>query len=186
MDSILEQFKQSAEKTLLYLKEDLKSIRTGKANPALIENLIIETYGGQSKLKLMELATIMTEGPTALSVTPFDPSTLSDIERAILKSSLGITSSIQGNRLLAKIPPLSQEQREKLVKLVNQKTEERKNIIRNNRDEARKKIKQLFEAKEITEDDKFRLEKEVDTETQRLMEELQKIKESKGREILEI
>src|SRR3989338_3816849 len=186
MDSILEQFKKSAEKALLYLKEDLKSIRTGKSSPALLENLIIETYGGQSKLKLIELATIMTEGPTALSVTPFDPSTLSDIEKAILKSSLGITSSIQGSRLLAKMPPLSQEQREKLVKLVNQKTEERKNIIRNNRDEARKKIKQLFEAKKITEDDKFRLEKEADTETQKLMEELQLIKEHKVKEVLEI
>jgi len=84
------------------------------------------------------------------------------------------------------MPPLSQEQREKLVKLVNQKTEERKNIIRNNRDEARKKIKQLFEAKKITEDDKFRLEKEADTETQKLMEELQLIKEHKVKEVLEI
>lgn len=186
MDSILQQFKQSADKTLSFLKEDLKSIRTGKSNPALLENLSVETYGGASKLKLLELATIMTEGPTALSVSPFDPSTLSDIEKAILKSSLGISPSVQGNRIIAKIPALSQEQREKLVKLINQKTEERKNIIRNSRDEARKKIKQLFEAKEITEDEKFKLEKDLDSESQRLMEELQKIREGKEKQIMEI
>src|SRR3989344_8553644 len=186
MDSILEQFKKSAEKALLYLKEDLKSIRTGKSSPALLENLIIETYGGQSKLKLMELATIMTEGPTALSVTPFDPSTLSDIEKAILKSSLGISPSVQGTRIIAKIPPLSQEQREKFVKLINQKAEERKNILRSYRDEARKKIKQQSESKEISEDAKFRLEKEIDTETQTQMEQLQKIREAKEKEIMEI
>ncbi|MBI4225710.1 ribosome recycling factor [Candidatus Roizmanbacteria bacterium] len=186
MDAILEQFKQSAEKTFIYLKEDFKSIRTGKSNPALLENLIIETYGGQSKLKLLELATIMTEGPTALSVTPFDPATLSDIEKTILKSSLGITPSIQGHRLLAKIPPLSQEQREKLVRLINQKTEEKKNVIRNYRDDARKKIKQLFESKEISEDEKYRIEKDIDSETQKMMEHLQKIRESKEREIMQI
>jgi len=186
MDSILEQFKKSAEKALLYLKEDLKSIRTGKSSPALLENLIIETYGGQSKLKLMELATIMTEGPTALSVTPFDPSTVPDIEKAILKSTLGLSAAVQGNRLLVRIPPLSEEQRQKLVKLVNQKNEEKRNTIRNFRDDARKKVKQQFEAKEMSEDEKFKLEKEIDVESQKQMDELQKIRENKEKEIMQV
>ena len=183
---LIEQLKQQANKALNFLQEDLKTIRTGKSNPSLLENLLVETYGGQTKLKLMELATIVTEGPTALSVTPFDPSTLSDIEKAILKSSLGISPSVQGTRIIAKIPPLSQEQREKFVKLINQKAEERKNILRNYRDEARKKIKQQYESKEISEDAKFRLEKEIDTETQTQMEQLQKIREAKEKEIMEI
>ncbi|OGK13940.1 hypothetical protein A3C98_01515 [Candidatus Roizmanbacteria bacterium RIFCSPHIGHO2_02_FULL_37_15] len=186
MDSILEQFKLSAEKTLIYLKEDFKSIRTGKSNPALVENILVETYAGQSKLKLLELATTATEGATALLITPFDPSTLVDIERAILKSSLGLTTSVQGNQIKVIIPPLSQEQREKLLKLVNQKTEERKNFIRNYRDEARKKIKQLYEAKNLTQDDKFRLEKEIDSEIQKYMEQLQQIRTNKEKEIMQI
>lgn len=186
MKQIVEQFKQSAVKSIEYLTEDLKSIRTGKSNPSLVENLIIDTYGGQTKLKLMELATIMNEGPTALSITPFDPSTLPDIEKAILKSPLGISPAIQGTRIIAKIPPLSQEQREKFVKLVNQKTETIKNSIRGHRDEARRKIKTLFESKEISEDEKYRVEKEIDTASQKSMEDIELIKEKKEHEIMEL
>lgn len=186
MNFVIDEFKQQADKALNFLKEDLKSIRTGKSSPALLENLMVETYGGQTKLKLMELATIMTEGPTVLSITPFDPTVLSDIEKAILKSSLGISSVVQANRVIAKIPPLSQEQREKLAKIVSQKTEEKKNNVRNFRDDARKKIKQLFESKEISEDEKYRLEKEIDSESQKIMVDLQKIRESKEKEIMEI
>src|SRR3989344_2754174 len=186
MDSIISDFKQLSAKAINFLREDLKSIRTGKSNPAILENLIVDTYAGQSKLKVLELATIMTEGPSALSVTPFDPATISDIEKALLRSSLGLSVLVQANRLIIKIPPLSQEQREKLVKLVNQKNEEKRNIVRNYRDDSRKKIKQLSESKEITEDEKYKLEKEIDSETQKQMNELQKIRENKEKEILEI
>ena len=186
MDPIITDFKQQSLKTLEYLKEDIKTIRTGKANPAILEGLLVDTYGGQSKLKLLELSTIMTEGPSALSVTPYDPATLGDIEKAIQKSDLGLSASVQGNRLIVRIPPLSQEQREKYVKLVNQKNEEKRNSVRNFRDEARKKVKLQFEKKEITEDDKFRLEKDLDAETQKIMDELQRIRENKEQEIMQI
>lgn len=186
MNPIVEHLKQSAQKSIDYLKDDLKSIRTSKANPALLENLIVETYAGQSKLRLMELSTVMTEGPYALTIAPYDPSTLSDIEKAILKSPLGISPAIQGGRILAKIPPLSQEQREKFAKLVGQKTESTRGSIRGFRDEARKKVKSMFESKEVSEDEKFRLEKEIDTATQKFTEEIQSIREKKETEIMEL
>ena len=186
MNPVVADLKNDSDKALNFLKEDLKSIRTGKVNPALIENITVQTYGGQAQLKLVELGTTAVEGPSTIGITPFDPSTISDIEKALLKSPIGINPIVQGNRIIVKFPALSQEQREKLVKLVNQKTEERKNIIRGFRDEARKKIKQQFESKEISEDEKFRLEKDVDSETQKLMGELQKIKEGKAKEIMEI
>ena len=185
-NQIITVFKEQSEKTLIYLKEDLKSIRTGKSNPALLENLIVETYGGQTKLRLLELATIVGEGPSALSVTPYDPSTLADIEKSILKSALGISPAVQGSRIIARIPDLSQEQREKYSKLVGQKAEEKKNVIRGYRDEARKKIKQLFEAKEIREDEKFKLEKDIDAASQTKMDELLQIRDKKEKEIMEI
>lgn len=179
-------FKNHSAKALIFLKEDLKTIRTGKVSPSLIENITVQTYGGQAQLKLLELGTTAVESQSTIAITPFDPATISDIEKALLKSPLGINPLVQGNRIIVKFPALSQEQREKLVKLVNQKTEERKNIIRGFRDEARKKIKQLFESKEITEDEKFRIEKDIDSETQRQMQELQKIRETKEKEIMEI
>lgn len=186
MNFFIDEFNKGSEKTITSLKETLKSIRTGRANPSLVENLIIETYGGQTKLKLLELASIVTEGPTVLVITPFDPSILPDIEKGILKSPLGINPAVQGNKIIIRIPPLSTEQRQKMVKIVNQEVETKKMSIRNLRDDIRKQIKIKFESKELTEDDKFRLEKEIDNLTQKRSEEIKIIKEKKEQEILEV
>jgi len=186
MDPVISEFQQNSEKTILYLKDDLKSIRTGRASPSLVENLIVETYGGQAKLKLYELASISTEGPTTLVIAPFDPSIITDVEKAILKSPLGISPQTQGNRIFLRLPSMSADQRVKMNKLVNQKIEEKKVAVRGFRDETRRKIKLSFEKKEITEDNKYRLEKEVDNLTQKQMEELDRVKNNKEREINEI
>lgn len=180
------QFKTNCQKVIDSLKEDLKTIRTGRASSSLVENLIVETYDGSTRLKLMELTTIVTEGPTALLINPFDPSTIQDIERAILKSPLGLSPVVQGNRIILKIPSLSTEQREKFIKTAGEKVEEKKNQIRNLRDDVRKTIKTSFEKKETTEDEKFRLEKEIDNLTQKYTEEIQTIKEKKETEIREV
>ena len=180
------QFQQNARKVINSLIEELKTIRTGRATPSLVENMIIEAYGGSTKLRLMELATITTEGPTALSITPFDPSVLADIERSILKSPLGMSPAVQGNRIIIKVPPLSQEQREKFIRTAAELIESKKNQIRNMRDEVRKSIKNSFEKKETTEDEKFRLEKEIDNLTSQFMEEIQTIRDKKETEIREI
>lgn len=178
--------KQLSQKIIENLKDDLKTIRTGRASSSLVENIIVEAYGGQSKLKLLEVASILTEGPTTVVIAPYDPSVTQDIEKAILKSPLGISPATQGNRILLKIPPLSTEQREKYIKLVHQKVEERKGMIRNIRDGARKTIKLSFEKKEITEDNKFKMEKDVDTATQTFMSEIETLKEKKESEIREV
>ena len=168
------------------LKEDLKSIRTGRASPSLVENLLVETYGGQSQLRLLELATIMTDGPSALSITPYDPSVLQDIEKAILKSPLGLTPATQGTKIIIRIPSLNTEQREKYIKVVGDKVEEKKVTIRNHRDDVRRLIKTAFEKKTMSEDEKYRLEKEIDLQSTKFMEEINKIKENKEQEIREV
>jgi len=185
MENFTLEFTQLINKTIESLKEEIKSVRTGRATPALVENLIIETYGGQTKLRLTELSTITTEGSNGLIIVPFDSSIIQDIEKSILKSSLGYTPQVQGTRIIVKIPFLSQEQREKLIKLINEQAEEKKNIIRSHRDNIRKKIKSAFEKKEITEDDKFRIEKEIDNISQNKIQDVQKIKEVKEKEIRE-
>lgn len=178
--------KTDCQKVILSLKENLKTIRTGRASSSIIENLIVETYGGQTKLRLMELSTINSEGPTTLVISPFDPSTVVDIEKAVLKSPLGLTPQTQGSKIFIRIPALSEEQREKMTKLIAEMVEEKRNILRNLRDEARKKIRQEFEEKLITEDDRFRLEKEFDTITQDFNSQIQLIKEAKEKEIMEV
>jgi ribosome recycling factor len=183
---LVSEFKIKSQNIINSLKENLKSIRTGRANPSLVENLIVETYGGQTKLRLLELATITIEGPQAISILPFDPSVQLDIEKAILKSPLGLSPTVQGNRLIIKIPSLSQEQRNKYIKIVGETIEVKKNQVRSIRDDVRKKIKSNFENKETTEDEKFRLEKEIDNLTSQIMEEIQTIRANKEQEIREL
>lgn len=183
---IVSTFDERATKTIASLKEDLKSIRTGRASPNLVENLIVETYGGQSKLRLLELATIMTEGASSIAISPYDPAVIQDIEKAILKSPLGLTPSTQGTRIVIRIPSLNTEQREKYIKVVAEKVEEKKIIVRNHRDDCRRVIKNLLEKKEMSEDEKYRLEKEIDTRSTKFMEDINVIRENKEKEIMEV
>lgn len=185
MDNVSE-FKQNSQKTVDFLKLDLKSIRTGHASASLIENIVVDTYGGSAKLRLLELSTITTEGPSTLIISPFDSSVTQDIEKAILKSPLGLSPAVQGNRIIIKIPSLSTEQREKFIKVVNEKIEEKKVQIRNHRDNSRKILKAKFENKEVTEDERFRLEKEIDNETAKFIDQINLIKENKIAEIKEV
>jgi len=182
----LNQFKTNLIQTVAHLKEELKTIRTGRANPSIVEDLHVETYGGSTILTLKELSTITSEGPSALIIIPFDPSTIVDIEKAILKSPLGLTPATQGSRITLRIPAMSQEQREKYIKLVGQMIEEKRVVSRNHRDDMRKKIKESFDKKELTEDEKFRIEKEIDSIAQKTMEEIQNLRELKEIEIREI
>ncbi len=186
MDPIIEEFKQKGVQIINHLKEDLKSIRTGRANPSLVENILVETYGGQTTLKLLELATITTEGPTTLIIVPFDPSTFQDIEKAIQKSTLGLNPAAQGNRLVVKLPQLTEEQRQKMTRLVGTVVEDKRGAVRNARDDARRVIKHQLEKKEISEDDKFRLEKQIDEEAHKLTQDTEAIKENKENEIMQI
>lgn len=179
-------FKSNLALTISSLKEELKSIRTGRANPAMIEDIVIEAYGGSTKLRLKELSSITTDGASALLIAPFDPSTIQDIEKGILKSPLGISPQTQGTRITIRIPPMSTEQRDKYVKLVGQMMEEKRSIVRNHRDDVRKKIRDEFEKKTLTEDDKYRLEKEIDTLTQKANEDIASIKAAKDKEIQEV
>lgn len=186
MNEILSQYKNSIQTIVQGLKDELKGIRTGRANPGMIENIQVEAYGGTMKMKLLELGAITNEGNSALMIMVFDPSTVQDIEKAILASPLGINPQTEGSKIILRIPPLSQEQRIKYTKLVSQLVEESKNKIRFGRDEARKKIKRMQDDKEITEDDRYRSEKEIDQITTSSNEELQIIKEHKEKEIMEV
>ncbi len=186
MDIDINSFKSSLQQTINVLKEELKTIRTGRANPAIIENLEVEAYGGSTKLRLKELSTITTDGASALVIVPFDPSTTVDIEKAILKSPLGLSPQTQGTRITIRVAAMSQEQRDKYSKLIGQMVEEKRNIVRGHRDEIRKKIKEGFDRKELTEDDKYRMEKDIDTLTQKANEDLAAVKASKEKEIQEI
>ncbi len=183
---LIEEFKKNGDTYISKLKERVGEIRTGRTTPALIENIVVTTYSGQAKLKLTELASISISSPTSLTVAPFDQSTIQDIEKAIMQSPLHLTPRTQGNLIIINIPPLSEEQRKKINKVLGEYIENTRVQIRKERDNTRKRIKKMLEDKEISEDKKFSLEKEIDKATQELNQIVEEIKQKKEKEILSI
>lgn len=186
VNNVYSELKQRNQKTYDYVVSELRQIRTGQASPSLVEDLEVTAYNGTTKLTMKELASIATEGPTSLIITPFDPSIIQDIEKAIHASPLQLSPAVDGQIIRISIPSPTQEQREKYVKLANQKVEEGKIQFRVARDDARKDIKSLLEDKAITEDDKFRAEKEIDSITKEFTDKLEELKKKKHDDIMQV
>jgi len=185
MNNYIPNFIDAVDYCISNLRNELKGIRTGRAHTGMIEGLDVEAYGG-TKMKLIEIASLTVEGNDALLITPFDPGTVADIEKGILSSPLGLSPQTEGNRIIIRIPPLSEEQRIKFTKLVSSMVEDSRNKVRNSRDLIRKKIKAAEDLKELTEDERYRLEKEIDEVTSKKNNELQTIKIKKKKEIMEV
>ena len=158
MDPLAQETKKRIEKILDVLKGDLGTIRTGRATPSLVENIIINAYAGTAKLKVMELATIGSTDAKTLIITPFDPSIINEIKNGIEAAHAGFTPIADGPLIRISIPPLSQERREELIKAMKHKLENGKVMVRQARHESMENIKKEFEGRE---DDIKRLEKEV-------------------------
>lgn len=182
----LNQTKLQMQKVLAVLKADLSTVRTGRATPSLVENILINSYGGTQKLRVLELATIGSLDSQTLVVTPFDASIIGEIQKGIEVANVGLNPVVDGQVVRISIPPLSQERREELVALVNQKLEGGKIQIRQVRHEAMEEIKKQFNNKEISEDDVLRLEKEVQRTTDEITSEIDALGKRKEEELLSI
>ena len=167
-------------------QESLSTIRTGRVSSALIENIVVTTYNGEARLKIIELSTITNESSTTLLVSPFDQSVTADLEAALRNSSLGFEVSVSGNQVRVKTPPLTQEQREKYLKLVSNFTEEGREAIRRERDEIRKELKNEFDTKTISQDVKFRMEEEIDKVSKDYTDKLEELRKHKEQEVMTI
>jgi len=174
------------QKVLEILKTDLSTVRTGRAAPSLVENIVINAYGGTQKLRVLELATIGSLDPQTLVVTPFDVSIIGEIQKGIQEANVGLNPVVDGQVVRISIPPLSQERREELVALVNQKLEGGKIQIRQVRHEAMEEIKKQSNNKEITEDDVLRLEKEVQRTTDETIAEIDALGKRKEEELMTV
>jgi ribosome recycling factor len=166
------------------LEEDLAGIRTGRANPALVEKLPVEYYGAPTPLQ--QLASIGVPEPRQLLIRPFDPSTVRDIERAILASDLGLTPNSDGKTIRLNLPPLTEERRRELVKIVKNRVEEARVAIRNVRRDSIKDLREFEDEKLISEDDLKRGEEELQKITDGFIEEVNQTGERKETEIMEV
>lgn len=184
LEPVKKQATEKMEKAIQVLKKDLAALRAGRATPALLEKVVVEYYG--SEMPVNQLANISTPDPRTLVIQPWDKSTLADIERAILKSDLGLTPSNDGNVIRINLPALTQERRAELVKVVKKTGEEAKVAIRNIRRDANDDIKKLEKNGDISEDESRRGQDEIQKLTDKFIQEADKIVAAKEKEIMEI
>jgi len=184
--NILNEVRRRIEKILEVLRDDLGTIRTGRATPSLIENVVINAYGGSARLKVMELATIGASDSSTLVITPFDHATIHEIEKGIQEANIGLSPVVDAQIVRISIPPLSTERREELIKSMKHKLENGRIMVRQARHEAMTDVKKKKEANELSEDDVTRMEKEIQKVVDDTIEQIENMGKQKEAELLQI
>jgi len=180
---VLKEIEDEMKKAIESTKREFAELRSGRANPKMVEGVRIDYYGTPTLLK--ELALISVPEARMIVISPYDPSSLKEIEKAILQSDLGITPVNDGKIIRLIIPALSQERREELIKIVKKVAEEGKISVRTIRREGKERIKSLEKDKKISEDDKFKSEEEMQKLTDKCTAEIEKLLEEKEKELKE-
>jgi ribosome recycling factor len=181
---LLRETQAKMEKTIQTLNEDLRGIRTGRASPALVERVMVEYYGTMTSLN--QVATISAPEPRMLTIRPWEANMIGPIERAILKSDLGLTPTNDGKLVRLVIPRLSEERREELSKMVGRRLEEAKVAVRNIRREANDDLRDFENEKLITEDDFYQGRDQIQELTDQYIDEIDQVGERKEQEIREV
>lgn len=175
--------KEKMDKTISALKRELAKIRTGRANPSLIEELKVDYYGTPTPMK--QLAGIAVPEPRLIVIQPWDKNSINDIEKSIQSSDLGLNPSNDGNVIRIPFPPLTEETRKDIVKQVKKISEESRISIRNIRHESNEFIKELEKSKEISEDQKHTGLDQVQKIHDKYIDKINEITEKKEKEVME-
>ena len=168
------------------VSSDVGSIRTGRASGSLVEDLTLSVYGGTQQLKVNEVATITAPDAQTIVIDPWDKSIIGEVKKGIDAANIGLNPNIDGDIIRISLPPMTTEDREKYVKLLSQKLESGKVMVRQVRGEEMKAIKSRFEDKEITEDGKFNEEKRLQELTDEYVKKIMDIGENKKKELLQL
>lgn len=183
MENIVTNAKQKMQKGLDVLQQDFATVRSGKANPGMVENVMIEAYEG-THLRVMELATVTAQDAHTLIISPYDKSVMGKIQRGIEDAELGLSPAAAGEVIRIVLPPLTEERRKEFVKLVSQKAEHGKVMVRQIRHEAMEEIKK--HADSSSEDEVSRLEKEVQKLTDEFIAKIDTMRSDKEKELMTI
>lgn len=167
-----------------FLKLDLSSLRTGRATPALVENVMVEAYG--TRTALVGLASISAPDSRTLVIEPWDKSILKDIEKGIQEAKIGLNPVVQGKLVRISLPSLTEESRKELIKVMGEKLEQARIAVRGVRDTVKTEILQAEKEKEISEDDRYRSLEALDKAVAGWNEKIKKIGEDKEKEIMTI
>lgn len=182
MLSLIEQSKKEFESVIDHLKQQMKSVRTGRATPALVDHVMVEAYGVKTPLR--ELAAISTPDARTLIIQPWDANVIKDVEKGIQEARLNVSPVVEGKIIRLSIPSLTEESRGEIAKQVSEQLEDAKQMLRRVRDGVRETILGAEKERKITEDDRFRGQKDLDTFTQDYQKKLATIAEDKVKEVM--
>jgi ribosome recycling factor len=182
-DEILLDAEERMEKALAKLKQDLAGIRTGRANPGMVDSLRVEAYG--SPVPIKQIASVSAPEPQQLVIRPFDPGTIKDIEKGIIASDLGLAPQSDGKVIRLNIPPLSGEVRRKMVARTKELAEETKVAIRNIRRDANKAADDEQKAKSLTEDERDQTKEEVQDLVKKFEDKANDLAKAKEAEVID-
>jgi len=171
-------------KAIEYFKKEISVLRTGRANPGILDGIIAEAYG--AKTPLNGLASVSVSDSRSMIVSPWDKGVLKEIEKAIVEADLGLGVVNEGDKIRLTVPSMTEENRKHLVKKLNDQMEEARIALRKIREEVKQAIESAEDSKEISEDDKYRFIKELDEEVHKLNEEVKQIRDKKEEDIMTI
>ena len=184
MSQITDALAQKMDKTKSVLKEGLNTVRAGRANPALLDKVVVDYYGSPSPLK--NISNVSAPDPRTLMISPFDPKSISDIEKAINLANLGINPSNDGKCIRLVIPQVTEERRKELTKTIKKMGEDAKVAVRNERRDANEELKKQEKAGDLTEDDLKEELAEVQKKTDQCIKDIDEIILIKEKEIMEV
>lgn len=183
IDDVYRDLRDRMNKAIETLESEYKRLRTGRASVSLVDGIKVDYYGNPTPLS--QLATLTIPDPRTIMIQPWDTSVVGDVEKAILKSELGLTPMSDGKAVRIGIPPLTAERRRDLVKVVKKKAEESKVAVRNIRRDIIEKIKDLKKDKKVSEDEQFRAQDEIQKITDDYVKKIDTVCGGKEKEILE-
>lgn len=184
IDEIIKEADQRMSKTIEALYNELKGVRTGRANASLLDGIMVDYYGSASALS--QVANVAVQDSRTLTVTPWEKTMIEPIEKAIMSSNLGLNPVSAGIVIRIPLPPLTEERRKDLVKLVGQMAENSKIALRNTRRDSNTQLKMLLNDKEITEDELRGSEKSVQEVTDKFVKQVDDVIADKEKELMEI
>lgn len=184
MSNVIEAHSTEFEHVIDFFTSELNGLRTGRANAAMVEDIPVEAYG--SKMEIKGLATITVPDAKTIMIDPWDKGLVKDVEKAIQVSPLGVTPAVDGNGIRISLPPMTEEGRKELVKVVKKKAEDAHVSIRNIREKIRDQIQKMEKDKEIAEDERFRLQDALEAAVKSWNEKIRELAEEKEKEVMTI
>jgi ribosome recycling factor len=181
-----QEVRQKMQAILESLLQTIGTIRSGRATPSLVQNLEVMVYGGTQRLRILEVASVTSSDPQTLVIDPWDKSIIGEIKKGIEAANVGMNPNIDGEIIRISVPPLTSEDREKFVKLLNGKLEESRVAIRQVREAIMHAIKAEFDERKITEDEKFAFEKNLQNLTDEFVKKIEEMGERKKSELLQL